>query len=62
MIDSDEDIDERVERAVEEILAEREARERSNVAEKAREYNLNKYRVHRRLKGIGPCINRIPVN
>jgi hypothetical protein len=37
MTDSDEDINERVERAVEAIHAEREAGEPSNVAEKARE-------------------------
>jgi hypothetical protein len=36
MADSDEDIDELVEKAVEEIFVEREAGERTNVAEKAR--------------------------
>jgi hypothetical protein len=38
MTDSDEDINERVERAVEAILAERKTGEPSNVVEKAREY------------------------
>jgi hypothetical protein len=42
MTDSDEDIDERVERAVEAILAERETGDRSNVAEKAREYRVSR--------------------
>jgi hypothetical protein len=62
MPDSDEDINERVEKAVEEILAERETGDPSNVAEKAREYRVNKYRIHRRLKGIGPRTSRKPVN
>jgi hypothetical protein len=38
MTDSDEDINERVERAVKAILAERETEEPSNVAEKTREH------------------------
>jgi Zn-dependent peptidase ImmA (M78 family) len=62
MPDSDEDIDERVEKAVEEILAEREAGDPSNVAEKAREYRVSKFRVYRRLKRIGPRTSRKPVN
>jgi Zn-dependent peptidase ImmA (M78 family) len=53
MPDSDEDIDKRVEKALEEILAEREAGDPSNVAEKTREYRVSKFRIHRRLKGIG---------
>jgi hypothetical protein len=38
MTDSDEDINERVERAVEAILAKHETEAPSNVVEKAREY------------------------
>jgi hypothetical protein len=38
MPDSDEDIKERIEKAVEEILTERETGDPSNIAEKAREY------------------------
>jgi Zn-dependent peptidase ImmA (M78 family) len=62
MTDSDEDINERVERAVEAILAERKTGEPSNVAEKAREYRVSRYRIQRRLKGIGPRTSRKPVN
>ncbi len=54
MADSNEDIDERVANAVRDILAERAAGERSIVAEKAREYQVSRFRVQRRLKGIGP--------
>jgi hypothetical protein len=38
MPDLDEDINERVEKTVEEVLTKREAEDPSNVAEKAREY------------------------
>jgi hypothetical protein len=54
MVDSDEDIEERKERAVQAILAEHEAGESPIVAEKAHEYGVNKFRVYRRLKGIRP--------
>ena len=62
MTNSDEDIDERVEKAVDDILAEREAGEHTNIAETAREYRVSKFRVYRRLKGIGPRTNRKPTN
>ncbi|ERF72127.1 hypothetical protein EPUS_02918 [Endocarpon pusillum Z07020] len=62
MPDSNEEIDERVANAVRDILAEREAGERPVIAEKAREYRVSKFRVQRRLKGIGPRISRKPKN
>lgn len=55
-------MNERVEKAVEEILAEREAGERPNIAETAREWNASKHRVHRRLRGIGSRSSRKPTN
>jgi hypothetical protein len=45
MTDSDEDINERVEKAVEAILAEREAGDPSNVAEKTREYRVSRHHI-----------------
>ncbi len=62
MADSNEDIDERVTNAVRDILAEREAGERSNIAEKAREYRVSRYRIDRRLRGIESRISRKPTN
>ncbi len=62
MVDTDERIEERVERAVRDILAEREAGERPVVAEKAHEYRVSRHRIQRRLKGIGPRTSRIPKN
>ena len=62
MADSNEDIDERVEKAVQEILAEREAGEFSVVAQIVREYRVNRYRVQRRLKGVGSRTSRKPTN
>lgn len=62
MADSDEDIEERVANAVRDIRAEREAGERPIIAEKAQEYRVSKYRIRRRLKGIGPRTSRKPTN
>ena len=62
MADSNEDIDERVEKAVQEILAEREAGEFPVVAQIAREHRVSRYRVQRRLKGVGPRTSRKPTN
>ncbi|KAF7510480.1 hypothetical protein GJ744_006326 [Endocarpon pusillum] len=62
MADSNEDIDERVEKAVQDILAEREAGEHPVIAQKAREYRVSKYRIQRRLKGVGPRTSRILTN
>ena len=60
MVDSD--LDERAQKAAEEIVREREAGECPVIAEKAREWRVNKNRVQRRLKGIGPRTSRRPVN
>ena len=62
MADSNEDIDERVANAVRDILAEREAGERPVIAEKAQEYQVSRYRIQRRLRGIGPRTSRKPKN
>ena len=62
MAESQEDIEDRVEKAVEEILAEREAGEKPSVRQTAREWNVNVFRVYRRLKGIGPRTSRKPTN
>ncbi|KAF7506803.1 hypothetical protein GJ744_011415 [Endocarpon pusillum] len=62
MADSNKDIDERVASAVRDILAEREAGEFPVIAQKAREHRVSKYRIQRRLKGIGPRTSRIPTN
>jgi hypothetical protein len=62
MTESDEDINERVEKAVEAILAEREAGDPSNVAEKAREHRVSRYHIRCQLKGIGPCTSQKLVN
>lgn len=62
MADSNEDIDERVANAVRDIRAEYEAGERPVIAEKAREYRVSRFRIQRRLKGIGPRTSRKPKN
>ena len=59
---SDEYTDDLVDRTVREILAEREHGTRSSVAEKVRELGISKYRIHRRLKDVGPRTTRKPVN
>ena len=59
---SNEDTDDLVDKAVREILAEREDGERSNVAAKARELGIHKDRIHRRLKDVGSRTTRKPVN
>ena len=62
MTNSDEDIDERVEKAVDDILVEREAGKRINITETACEYRVSKFRIYRRLKRIGPRTNRKSTN
>ena len=62
MTNSDEDIDECVEKTVNDILAEREVGECTNIAETVYEYRVNKFRVYRRLKRIGSRTNRKPTN
>ena len=62
MANSNEDIDEHVTNAVRDILAERETGEHSVVAEKTREYRVNRHRIERRLKDIGPCTSRKSTN
>ena len=59
---SDEDIDDLVDKVVREILVEREDGERSNVAAKARELDVYKDRIHRRLKDVESRTTRKPVN
>ena len=59
---SNEYIDDLMDRVVREILAEREHGTRSSVTEKARELDISKYRIHRRLKSIGPRTTRKSVN
>ena len=62
MADSNEDIDERVEKAVQEILAERETGEFSIVTQIVREHRVNRYRVQRRLKRIESRTSRKLIN
>ena len=62
MINSDEDIDECVEKTVNDILAERKTGKHTNITETTHEYRVNKFRVYRRLKRIGPRTNRKPTN
>jgi hypothetical protein len=58
MPNSNEELDELAQKAIEEILRDREASERVNVAAVAREYKVSRYRVDRRLKGIGSRSSR----
>jgi hypothetical protein len=62
MAESSADIDELVDKAVRELRAEYEDGERCGVAAKARELGIFKYRLHRRLKGVGPRTARKPTN
>ena len=62
MVNSNEDIDERVANAVRDILTECKAGEHSVVAEKTREYRVSRHRIERRLKGIGPRTSRKSTN
>jgi hypothetical protein len=59
---SDEDLDELVERAAEEIRHAREAGKHPVVAVTARAYGVDRQRLSRRLKGIGGRSSRKPVN
>ena len=59
---SNEDTDDLVDKAVREILAEREDGERSNVAVKARELGIHKDHIHRRLKDVESRTTRKSVN
>ena len=58
MADSNEDIDERVANAVRDIRVEYETGERLVIAEKTREYQVNRFRIQRRLKDIRPRTSR----
>ena len=62
MADSNEDIDECVEKAVQEILTERETGEFSVVVQIVQEHRVNRYRVQRRLKGVGSRTSQKPTN
>jgi hypothetical protein len=62
MPDSNEDSNERVQKAVDEINRERETGEKVNVAEKALQYRVHKDRIHRRLNRIRPRGGRRAVN
>ncbi|ERF71629.1 hypothetical protein EPUS_00618 [Endocarpon pusillum Z07020] len=62
MADSYEDIEERVELAVQDILAAREEGEHLTITEKAQEYDVSRFRISRRLRGIGPRMGRKPKN
>ena len=62
MINSDEDIDEYVEKTVNDILIKREIEKHINITEPVRKYRVNKFRVYRRLKRIEPRTNRKPTN
>ena len=56
------EIDDLVDKAVREIRVARKKREHSSVVEKARELGIHKDRIHRRLKDVGSCTDRKPVN
>jgi hypothetical protein len=59
---SDEDLDESVERAAEEIRHAKEAGEHSVVAVTARAHGVDRQRLSRRLKGVGSRSSRKPVS
>ena len=62
MPNSDENIDDLVDKTVREIFTERENGERLNVLTKVYELNIHKDHIYRRLKDVGPRITRKPVN
>ena len=62
MANSNENIDEYVTNVVRDILTERETGEHSVVVEKTREYQVNRYRIERRLKDIGSRTNQKSTN
>ena len=62
MADSDVDFNEQAQKAADEIRRYREAGEYIPVAAVAREYEVHKNRVHRRLKGIQGRTSRKSVN
>ena len=62
MSNSDENIDDLVDKTVREILAERENGERLNVLVKVHELSIHKDRIYRRLKDVEPRTTRKPVN
>ena len=62
MADSYEDIEARVELAVQDILTAREEGEHLTIAEKAQEYDVSRFRISRRLRGIRPRTNKKPKN
>ena len=59
---SNEEIDDLIDRTVQEIRAVREEGERSTITIKVRELDIHKDRIHRRLKSIGSRIDRKTVN
>lgn len=62
MASSNEDSDDLAKRATAEIRQEMEAGMRVNVPETARQYRVSRFRVARRLKGLGGRSDRGPVN
>jgi hypothetical protein len=62
MADSNKDLDELAQRAAEEILRERNAGKRANMAATARKYGVDRFRVSRRLKGIEGRSTQISIN
>ena len=62
MSNSDENLDDLVDKIVREILVERENEERPNVLVKARELSIYKDRIYRRLKNVRSCTTQKSVN
>ena len=62
MSNSDENIDDLMDKIVREILAEQENGERPNVLTKARELSIHKDRIYRRLKDVESRTTRKLVN
>ena len=62
MTDLNENINEHVEKTVQEILVECKTEEFSIIVQIIREHQVNKYRVQRRLKRIGSRTSRKPTN
>ena len=58
MTDSYEDIETRVELAVQDILTIREEGEHLTITEKVQEYDVNRFRISRRLRGIESHTNK----
>ena len=58
MADSYEDIEARIELAVQDILTVREKGEHLTITEKVQEYDVNRFHISRRLRGIGSRTNK----